>query len=169
MAPFYVRVSASKWLSFACVFPVRSKSRVGHGRLCGVTTAGFPCPLTKPDMHLSLCIRLSRSHRVVGFTHPAAPVASDGNTSHQKLLVRSLAPYLLATIRYGLTPACDLMRVGLGEFLAHPAPQTIPYIPIQLGEDFFGVGAIAIEIPPPTEDGVKFLKLSGQRPVCAVS
>ena len=45
-------------------------------------------------MHLSLCIRLSRSHGVVGFTHPAAPVASDGNTSHEKLLVRSLAPFV---------------------------------------------------------------------------
>jgi len=52
---------------------------------------------------------------------------------------------------------------SLGILLTHPAPKSIIHIPVKLGEEFIGVGTIAVEIPPTPKDGIQVFELTGKR------
>jgi len=53
---------------------------------CGLTAAGFFRPPAEPDVHLSLCIRLSRNQGEVGCPHPSAAKTPNGEQRHEELL-----------------------------------------------------------------------------------
>src|ERR1051326_1127249 len=70
----------------------RTYGGVGHARQCDLTITGFACPLAEPDVHLSLCIRLSRNNCEVCRPHPAAAIALYLQPAHLILRITTGVP-----------------------------------------------------------------------------
>ena len=76
-------------------------SRVGPKRPVSLSPMGFSGPPSEPDVHLSLCIRLSKGLRKVRRHHPFEREPQDRLVAHEVLLNAALGPDPIA----GMNPA----------------------------------------------------------------
>lgn len=94
-----------------------------------LATGSIACPLAEPDVHLSLCIRLSRNHGEVGGCHPPAFVALHLQPAHLVLLVPLTLPHASRrTVPAGSSVSELPPHGGLRVLLPHPAPHSVPHV-----------------------------------------
>src|SRR5712692_5813379 len=125
----------------------------------GIATGGFARPLAEPDMHLSLCIRLSRNQSEVGRIHPAATIALNLEPAHLILLTSLGLPHAPVSADMAGTPVTQQRRyAGFGILLPQPSPEPVSYVPVETGQDVLGSGAVTVEVRPTAEDGIQLPK-----------
>jgi len=64
----------------------------GRWSPCFLAEIGLPSPLSEPEVHLSLCIRLSRSHNKDRCFHPTPTIPHNGEIPHKVLLLSAILP-----------------------------------------------------------------------------
>ena len=141
---------------------------VGSNRsaLSALRPMGFSGSPTEPDVHLSLCIRLSKSTSEVRRPHPIEREPHHRNLAHLVLLNAALGP----DPRAGTLPAgsahlgVQLPTGGPCMFTPQPQPEPSPHIPVQKVQDALGPNAVAVEVAPSPEDWIDFPEHASQRP-----
>ena len=135
-----------------------TRRRVGSDRsaLSALRPPGFLGPPSEPDVHLSLCIRLSKGFREVRRLHPFELEPLGRNKGHAIVLGGALGPDLsTGMIPAGPTPCSGQLLRGDALVLApQPQPEPIVHIPVQCGQDAFGPDAVAEVAGPPPEDWI---------------
>lgn len=105
---------------------------------------GFSGPPSKPDVHLSLCIRLSKGLRKVRRLHPLELEPHDLLIGHQELLFVTLSPNSGAGVNpAGSEPRGKQLPPRQALMLApQPQPEPLAHIPVQNGQDALGPNAV---------------------------
>src|SRR6266851_2371668 len=114
-----------------------------------MAAARFRRPPSEPDMHLSLCIRLSGSHGERRSAHPTPPEPLDPEAGKEELLSSILAPDLLGrTDQTRQSPNRRTFPVEAAVLLHEPAPQTIADIVVERRKELARSGTETVEVAP---------------------